>query len=135
MISKSRVNLIVVLSESMTHVLMCLRQKDPYKGKYNFVGGKVHSLETSLEGAYRELFEETNISSSDIEISPLFSTTYYDGLTLEVFSGVIQRTVDIIEEANPLEWIRLDNAFPSEEFAGDGNIEHIITCVKELYNL
>lgn len=135
MTKNKRVNLVVVLSESKSHVLMCLRQKDPYLGKYNFVGGKVLPQETSLEGAYRELFEETNIASSDISISPLFTTHYQDGLSLEVFTGVIKRTVDIIEEANPLEWIRLDNSFDSSDFAGDGNVQHIIACVKDLYSL
>lgn len=130
-----RVNLIVVLSASKSHVLMCLRQKEPYIEKYNFVGGKVLENETSLEGAYRELFEETNISSNDIDISPLFTTTYHDGLILEVFSGIIEHTVEIIEEANPLEWIRLDNDFLNDTYAGDGNVQHIIACVKERYSL
>lgn len=130
-----RVNLIVVLNQSKTHVLMCHRQKDPYYLKYNFVGGKVEANETSLEGAYRELFEETNISSNDIDISPLFSTFYYDDLVLEVFSGILNKTVEIIEEANPLKWICLDENFLSDKYAGDGNIQHIVECVRNKHSL
>lgn len=135
MTNLQRVNLIVVLNEEKTHLLMCLRQKNPYKGLYNFVGGKVTTNETSIEGAYRELFEETNISSNDITIAPLFYTTYYDGLTLEVFSGVLKHQVEIIEEANPLMWIRLDSDFTSDQYAGDGNVQHIISVFKERYSL
>ena len=38
-------------------------EKEPYKGMYNFVGGKVEEGETNDEAAYRELFEETGISN------------------------------------------------------------------------
>lgn len=135
MTSLQRVNLIVVLNKEKTHLLMCLRQKNPYKGQYNFVGGKVTTSETSIEGAYRELFEETNISSNDITIAPLFYTTYYDGLTLEVFSGVLNHEVIIKEEANPLLWVRLNSDFSTSHYAGDGNVQHIVAVVKELYSL
>lgn len=129
-----RVNLIVVLNESQTHVLMCLRQKDPYKGKYNFVGGKLHPKEDSLLGAYRELFEETNISKRDIVLKPLFTSHYFDdSLQLEVFSGVLKHDVNLIEEANPLKWIRLDSDFLSQDYAGDGNVQHILACLTYKY--
>lgn len=131
-----RVNLIVVLNKSQTQVLMCHRQKDPYYLKYNFVGGKLEAQESPLDGAYRELYEETGISSSHIELIPLFTTTYFpDQLALEVFVGTLNQDVELIEEANPLEWIGLDEDFLNLKFAGDGNVSHIISCVKDLYNL
>ena len=37
-------NLIVVFNEDLTKTLFCIRAKEPYKGLYNFVGGKVMSL-------------------------------------------------------------------------------------------
>ena len=40
-------------------VLFCIRAKEPYKGLYNFVGGKVEEDETNDEAAYRELYEKT----------------------------------------------------------------------------
>ena len=130
----NRVNLIAVLNQSQTHILMCLRTKNPYKGLYNFVGGKLYLGEDSLDGAYRELFEETNINRDDISIKPLFTTHYQDDLlSLEVFSAILKHDVDLIEEANPLKWIRLDEDFSSNQFARNGNVQHIIECIKFRY--
>ena len=36
-----KLNLIVVFSKDLNKVLFCIRAKEPYKGMYNFVGGKV----------------------------------------------------------------------------------------------
>ena len=59
-----KLNLIVVFNKDLNKVLFCIRAKEPYKGLYNFVGGKVEENETNDEAAYRELFEETGISNS-----------------------------------------------------------------------
>ena len=37
-------NLIVVFNEDLTKTLFCIRAKEPYKGLYNFVGGKVEKM-------------------------------------------------------------------------------------------
>ena len=44
-------NIIAVFNKDHTHVLMCYRRKEPYKGKYNFVGGKIKEGEESLSAA------------------------------------------------------------------------------------
>jgi len=63
-----KLNLIVVFNENLEKALFCIRAKQPYKGLYNFVGGKVEKGESNEEAAYRELFEETGISRKDIEL-------------------------------------------------------------------
>ena len=63
-----KLNLIVIFNNNLDKVLFCIRAKEPYKGLYNFVGGKVEEGETNDEAAYRELFEETGITSNDIEL-------------------------------------------------------------------
>lgn len=126
-----RVNLIIVLSKDRSHVLMCHRQKNPYKGLYNFVGGKVELGEDGLVAAYRELFEETGITQNDIEIRPLFFTQYFeDNIELQTYVGQLNKDVILKEEANPLVWIDFDSDFLSDEYAGDGNINHMIACLK-----
>lgn len=55
-------NCIVVLNRAGDRILFCRRSKDPYKGLYNFVGGKVEEGESSNHAAYRELYEETEPS-------------------------------------------------------------------------
>ena len=61
-----KLNVILVYNEDKSKILMCKREKEPYKGMFNLVGGKLEDGETELEGAYRELEEETGITSSDI---------------------------------------------------------------------
>ena len=36
-----KMNIIVVFDETIEHVLMCKRTKEPYKDMYNLVGGKI----------------------------------------------------------------------------------------------
>jgi 8-oxo-dGTP diphosphatase len=42
-------------------VLMLFRAKEPNKGKWNGVGGKIEHNETPYEGCTREVFEETGL--------------------------------------------------------------------------
>ena len=44
-----KLNLIVVYNNNLDKVLFCIRAKEPYKGLYNFVGGKVEEGETNDE--------------------------------------------------------------------------------------
>ena len=57
-------NCIVVFNYDKTKALFCRRIKDPFKGKLNFVGGKVEPGESEEDAAYRELMEETGYESS-----------------------------------------------------------------------
>ena len=81
-----KLNLIVIFSKTLDDVLFCIRAKEPYKGLYNFVGGKVENNETNDEAAYRELFEETGISSKDIELDHFMDLNYFKyGNNLQVY--------------------------------------------------
>ena len=46
-------NCIVVFNREKDKVLFCKRKKEPFKGRLNFVGGKVEPGETSEAAAYR----------------------------------------------------------------------------------
>ena len=46
-----KLNLIVVFNSGLNEALFCIRSKDPYKGLYNFVGGKVEDGENNDEAA------------------------------------------------------------------------------------
>lgn len=127
-----KVNIIIVYNPNKTHVLMCYRTKDPYKGLYNFVGGKLELGEGNFEAAYRELYEETAISSADIELIHLFTTQYYvDDIELQVFYGFLNDNVTLVSEKHPLEWIQLEGEDFSKDskFAGQGNIKHMLDII------
>ena len=130
-------NVIVVFDKNLKHTLMCKRTKEPYMGMYNLVGGKIEKENDGLNEAYRELFEETNISKNDVELKHFMNIEYvsFDKL-LEVYYGVLNKEVDLVEEVNKLEWVDVnDNFFDMAKYAGEGNIGHIIEEIKiELNN-
>ena len=127
-----KLNLIVVFNKNLDKVLLCIRAKEPYKGMYNFVGGKVEENETNDEAAYRELFEETGISSNDIELDHFMDLNYFRyGNNLQVYYGILKHDVKLVEEKNKLEWKTInDELLNNEKFAGNYNIPHIIRQIK-----
>lgn len=127
-----RVNIIIVFNPERTHVLMCYRTKDPYKGLYNFVGGKIEQGENDLDAAYRELFEESAISSDDIHLTHLYTTHYFvDNIELQVYYGFLNHDVKLVSEKHPLTWMQLEGEDFSKDtkFAGQGNIKHMLDII------
>ena len=124
-------NIIAVFNKDYTRVLMCLRRKDPYMGKYNFVGGKVKAGEDNLSAAYRELFEETGITVEKISLTHFMDFTYYEwDICLELYVGILNDDVAVYGEENELFWISLgENFFDTERFAGEGNIGHMMLAI------
>ena len=128
-----KLNLIVVFNKDLKQALFCIRAKEPYKGLYNFVGGKVEENESNYDSAYRELFEETGISRSDIELDYFMDLNYYKyGNNIQVFYGILNHEVTLIEEKNKLEWVTIsEELLNNEKFAGNYNIPHIIRQIKK----
>jgi len=125
-------NLIMVLNKEETHVLMCFRTKAPYKGLYNFPGGKIEEEEDHVLSAYRELNEETGITSNDIELIKYIDFTWHPAnLSMDVTFGVLNKDVVLKEELHPLHWISLEeDFFDMTRFAGEGNIGHMVEIYK-----
>ena len=121
-------NVSVIFDKTEKKLLMCKRVKEPFKGKLNFVGGKVEPNETEDDAAYRELFEETGISKNDITLTRVLDFKYYlSNIELEVYCGKLKKEVTLKEELNKLLWVdRAENFCDTERFAGNMNIEHII---------
>ena len=129
-------NCIVIFNKEKSACLFCKRSGDPYKGKYNFVGGKVEPGEGSEDAAYRELYEETGITRRQIRLSRCMDITYYhQDMVLEIYVGILEDEVELHEEKNPLLWLPLTEDFTERDrFAGEQNIAHIIN-VALLYPL
>lgn len=125
-------NVVVIFDKDMKKTLMCNRTKEPYKGMYNLVGGKIENENDGLNEAYRELFEETNISKNDVSLQHFMNIDYLAfNKSLEVYCGVLNKNVELIEEVNKLEWVNIDdNFFDMQRYAGEGNIGHIIEEIK-----
>lgn len=129
-----KLNVIIVYDKDERKILMCKREKEPYKGMFNLVGGKVEENEDELHAAYRELEEETGITSKDIRLVNVMNFEYkMSDMELELYAGKLNKDVEVIEEVNKLYWLdKCENFFDLEKFAGEGNIGHMLKQV-ELY--
>jgi 8-oxo-dGTP diphosphatase len=118
----------MVLSPNEDRVLMCQRAKEPYKGLYNLVGGKIEKDEDYLASAYRELFEETGITDEYIKLFPfmVFRWNIVD-MEMHVFIGRLDDMLELKNEVNELKWVDIEeNFFDTLKFAGQGNIGHMV---------
>ncbi len=126
-------NCIMVYSEDRKRILMCRRLKDPYKGLYNFVGGKIEAGESGEDAAYRELFEETSLRHEQITLRHLMDFTYYNqGCYVEVWCGRLRGDHAVSGDENTLEWLDFDHDFfDMNQFAGEGNIGHMLEQIRQ----
>lgn len=126
-------NLLVIYSSDRKEILMCRRRKEPYKGLLNFTGGKVKDGESSIDAAYRELFEETSITHKDVSLVHFMDMVYYTyGCKLEVFVGRLNKSVIVSGSENELLWFPADGDFSDTKvFAGEWNIPHIIEMIRD----
>ncbi len=124
-------NIIVVFDETAEKVLMCRRRKKPYQGLANFVGGKINKGESGIDAAYRELEEETSITRQEIELCSVMDFIYHlDNYYLEVYVGKLKTDREVSGEENELFWCSRDKEFfDTSEFAGEGNIGHIMKYI------
>lgn len=129
-----KLNVIIVYNKEENKILMCKREKEPYKGKFNLVGGKLEENETELQGAYRELQEETGITKEEIELTHIMNFQYQmSNMELEVYAGKLKKEINLVEEVNKLYWVdKKENFFDLQRYAGEGNIGHMVEQV-EIY--
>ena len=127
-----KLNVILVYSNEENKILMCKREKEPYKGKLNLVGGKVEQNEDELHAAYRELQEETGITNKDIVLTHIMNFQYQmSDMELEVYAGKLNKDVQLKEEINKLYWVdKNENFFDVDKYAGEGNIGHMLRQVE-----
>lgn len=123
----TKYNLIIVLDKTETKVLMCYRSRNPYKGLYNLLGGKIEENEDSISSAYRELFEESGIAEQDINLVPFMDFVWHPlHMRMDVYVGKLTNDVTLVKEVHDLHWLSIkENFFDMKKFAGEGNIGHM----------
>ncbi|MBN2042475.1 MAG: NUDIX domain-containing protein [Candidatus Aenigmarchaeota archaeon] len=96
-------------------VLLIRRNKEPYKGYWTFVGGKLENDETITEASVREAKEETGLDVEFREIKAVFHERLKEGENLN-FSGIIFLThaeapTDKFTESDEgeLRWVKMDS--------------------------
>jgi len=132
-----RLNLIWIFNPAADKVLMCKRHKEPYKGLYNLVGGKVENDEDGFAAACRELQEETGLSG--IKLYHLIDYTFYlkYPCCVEVYFGKMSHEEEVGGDEKELAWLDItsENFFDMSRFAGEGNIGHIYEIIKQNLDL
>ena len=128
-----RYNCIIVIHPNRNRLLFCLRSSDPYKGLYNFVGGKIEPAEQGLHAAYRELLEETGIAQTKIILSRFMDYVWHhQQMSMEVYEGTLKCETELREEKHPLVWLDLNrDFFDFTKFAGEGNIGHMVEILRQ----
>lgn len=80
-----------VFNENLDKVVLMKRNKNPYRGLLNGLGGKVEASETALEAMKREWKEETDTSKT-LGFRLLTSVVFDNGIELFVYSTFIEET-------------------------------------------
>ena len=121
-----KVNIIMLFHPHDDKMLMCLRLRNPYQGKYNCIGGHVNPGESPIDAAYREMHEETGYTREDVALYPVTTMIYHHSdIELQVYAGRLVTDQEPYGDENPLLWMPLsENFFDRSRFAGDGNIGH-----------
>ena len=98
------------------NVLLIERGNDPYKGCWAFPGGFLNMDESALEGAKRELYEETGLRDAYIHQFHAFSAPDRDPrervISIAYFALVRLTDVKAGDDAAKAQWFPLDEMPP-----------------------
>ena len=98
------------------NVLLIERGNDPYKGCWAFPGGFLNMDESALEGAKRELYEETGLRDAYIHQFHAFSAPDRDPrervISIPYFALVRLTDVKAGDDAAKAQWFPLDEIPP-----------------------
>jgi 8-oxo-dGTP diphosphatase len=102
-------NAVLILLRAADQYLLLLRNKEPNKGKYQPVGGKMEAFEDPLTAAARETFEETGLSPADIRFKGMLVETSPADYNWTVFVYLAEIEAVAVPECNEgsLEWVPL----------------------------
>lgn len=117
--------LVLLFDNSKQNVVMMLKNRGPYPGALNFVGGKVEANEPIWKAAIRETLEETQIRIPRHKMVYMLTLTLYTGVVLHVFYSLLYdgQTFTQVEDEE-LQWVattRVLNSVNDRSIAGEGN--------------
>lgn len=124
-----------IFTNDLSKVLLLLKNRGPYPGLLNGVGGHVEDDETPIVAARREIQEETGTNDL-LEMWEWMLTEYFiiSEVVLHVSYGILQRGADFTQiEDEPLAWYDVDWVLSADanEFAGQGNVQYFIRMARD----
>jgi 8-oxo-dGTP diphosphatase len=86
-------------------------EKQLWAGLYNGIGGHIEAGEDILEAAQRELFEETGISKSSLDLCGqiMVDASLQVGVAIFIFKGEYHGTTLSASDEGSLAWIGIDS--------------------------
>lgn len=136
-------NYVVVLlfNKKRDKLLLVKRNKKPYKGCWNGIGGKIEENETPIMAAKRECMEETNISLIDPKLLVTLVYPFENVLNSNTHLNVIYDFVDEVlvkdDEEGHYEWKAIDFVMDiyNKEIAGLSNLNQFVKEIFDLENI
>ena len=117
------------------NVLLIERGNDPYKGCWAFPGGFLNIDESALEGAKRELYEETGLRDAYIHQFHAFSAPDRDPrervISIAYFALVRLTDVKAGDDAAKAQWFPLDE-IPPLAFDHDKMLREALKALRRL---
>ena len=116
------------------NVLLIERGIDPFKGRWAFPGGFLKMDETALQGAKRELYEETGLKDAYIHQFHAFSGVDRDPrervITIAYYALVNIKEVKGGDDAADAQWFAMDE-IPPLAFDHDDILAQALQALKE----
>jgi 8-oxo-dGTP pyrophosphatase MutT (NUDIX family) len=107
------------LIKNKNHYFLHLKNKEPYIGLLNMVGGKIHSGETSKDAATRELKEKAGFIADDLKLRGVAEIQIEDSETLLSHVTAYIYSQDIDESTETLESLE---AIPKEKLIAHSDL-------------
>lgn len=102
--------LIFIKNDDELLLIKGAKDKKIWPGLYNGIGGHVERGEDALSAAHRELFEETGLENTQLDLRAIIfiDVEEYQGISLFVFFGNSEQTGLVSSEEGIIEWIKID---------------------------
>lgn len=139
---------IILLNNDGSKVLLQTKDRTAFAGMLNGTGGKIEDQESPIEGAFRELLEETSLQPKDLEHFEWLGTLTLpeqcddqnpDKLPELWFFGGVVKDESLAHkpenETEPISWYMLDSdsrPITDMQTAGDGNLEYFIDRTRRI---
>jgi ADP-ribose pyrophosphatase YjhB (NUDIX family) len=117
-------------------VLLCVRKFDPFKGKYDLIGGFINPMEHPEKAAVRETLEETQLKVETVKLIGIYPDIYGEigqpTLNFSYLVKIIEGEPKPSDDAEKLEWFPIKD-LPRFKVDGFKNTEETLKDLYELY--
>lgn len=132
---------IMLFNKNYDKLLLVKRNKKPYKGCWNGIGGKIENNETPCEAAIRECMEETGILLTEPKLLVTYVYPEDNVMNSNTRLNVIYDCVEEIDvkdnEEGHYEWKNIESVMNpfDKEIAGLFNLNQFVKEILDLENI